>query len=519
MNNSVENPNDPGPDSPILMATIDVGAHAARMLIAQAKKDHSFEVLEDLEQPVPLGANVFKRGRISNKSIRLLCDIFQNFRQKMDEYGIKHYKAITTSAVREASNSDIFLDQIYHASGIKLRIFQGNDCARLDYLTATIDLPAKYGFRKKRMMVADIGTGACQVSVYDKGNINFTETIRIGTLRILDQMTATVTSPGMQELLTPFVSKSFNDLEHISYDLNAETLIAMGSSVRALARLTGQVRKNQKSLCISRRDFKKVFAGATKNSVEELTGKYSISHDMAEAVTPGCLILNYLFQVTGAENLIIPMTSTKDALLKDFIMETFSGGEDYFTEQISSIVKRLAAKYKCLDEYTENVALFSERIFNKLQPLHLLGHKELLLLKLASYLHKSGLFISNRAYHKHSYYLVESSDIPGLSDRQRHLVAAISRYHRKAFPKSSHLEYMSLSVEDRSTVNKLAAILRLACGLANACGQDIKMSIRIHPEVVTMKLDEGTDILMENSFLENDANLFNYVYTRKLVFG
>ena len=79
----------------MLMATIDVGAHSARMLLAEVDlATGDYEALEDLEQPIPLGSNVFQRGRISNKSIRMLCEIFTNFRAKMDEYGVQLYKAI-----------------------------------------------------------------------------------------------------------------------------------------------------------------------------------------------------------------------------------------------------------------------------------------------------------------------------------------------------------------------------------------------------------------------------------------
>lgn len=501
----------------VMMATIDIGAHSVRMLIAQVRPDKTFEVIEFLEQRIPLGSSVFKNGRISNNDINLLCEIFKNFRRKIDEYGIKLYKAIATSAVREASNSDIFIERIKHTSGLNVSIFEGIDGARLDYLSVTRDIPPKYEFAKKRMMIADIGTGACQISLYDKGNISLTETIRVGTLRILEVMPSTISAAGMALALAPFVTKSFSELEHISSSLKVDGLVAMGSSVRALTFFASDVRIKERSVRITRKKFYEIYKSITEKKIEKIVEDHKISPDLAEAVVPCCLILDYLFKLTDAADLIVPVTSTKDALLMDFIHETLSE-EDYFAPQIIAMGRSIAAKYNCDNEYTRRTVKFSEALFKHFKFLHGLGEKEMLLLKLAAYLHKTGLFINNQAYHKHSYYLINSSDIPGISKEERFIVALIARYHRKSMPKTAHMEYVSLAPEKRMVLNKLASMLRLACGLAEVCTDVNDFSVREKDNnTVEIKLNV-TDILYDKSFLDNDAGFFYYVYARKILF-
>ncbi len=118
-----------------LAATIDLGAHSARMLIAEYDPENGkIEPLEELEVLVPLGSDVFRHGRISNPVIRMLCEVFVNFRNKMAEYGVEQYRAIATSAVREAANADILLERVAHFTGIRITIFEGADEAKLDYL-------------------------------------------------------------------------------------------------------------------------------------------------------------------------------------------------------------------------------------------------------------------------------------------------------------------------------------------------------------------------------------------------
>jgi len=505
-------------DGKVLMASIDVGAHSARMLIAEVDLDSgSFEALEDLEQPVPLGSNVFQRGRISNKSIRMLCDIFENFRAKMDEYGVKLYKAIATSAVREAANSEIFIDRVRHETGLKINIFEGGDEARLDYLTVLNDVPKRFGFLSKRSLIADIGTGACQISVFDKSLLCFTETIRLGTLRVLEAMPDSVSGSGLAQFLAPVIGRAFGELEHASNKLEADTVIAMGSSVRALLSLSKRARKASDALSLPKAEFLAISRAAKGMGVEELSAKYSIRTDIAEAVTPCCLIIENLFRITGARELVIPMTSTKYALLKDFINET-ARDKDYFEPQVFEMVKRMAEKYRCANEHTDRVVSLSERLFEKLKTLHGLGRREQLILKIAATLHMAGLFVNNQAYHKHSYYIILNTEIAGLSHDERVIAAHVARYHRKSIPKPQHLEFMALTPQERGVVNKLSSILRLACGLADSCDASRRLLVKIGPESVSIKPEDGSSLLDLDNSLIDDSEHFHYVFARKILF-
>ena len=106
----------------------------------------------------------------------------------MEEYGVTECRAIATSAVREAANAEILIERIYHETGIQLQLYEGADEARLNYLSVIHTLPKKLQFQTKKAMIADIGTGACQISTYDNGSMTFTETLKIGTLRILENI-------------------------------------------------------------------------------------------------------------------------------------------------------------------------------------------------------------------------------------------------------------------------------------------------------------------------------------------
>ena len=57
--------------------------------------------------------------------------------------------------------------------------------------------------------------------------------------------------------------------------------------------------------------------------------------------------------------------------------------------------------------------------------------RDRLLLEVAALLHDIGLFVSLRGHHKHSLYLLEASEIFGLTRDDMPIVANIARYHRR----------------------------------------------------------------------------------------
>ena len=106
------------------------------------------------------------------------------------------------------------------------------------------------------------------------------------------------------------------------------------------------------------------------------------------------------------------------------------------------------------------------RLFDELRDEHGLGDRERLLLQVAALLHDIGIYVSLRAHHKHSQYILAASQIFGLSDDETAIVANIARYHRRgpAAAQPSPLTPRSI-VRTRLIVNKLAAMLRVANAL------------------------------------------------------
>jgi exopolyphosphatase/guanosine-5'-triphosphate,3'-diphosphate pyrophosphatase len=189
-----------------------------------------------------------------------------------------------------------------------------------------------------------------------------------------------------------------------------------------------------------------------------------------------------------------------------------------FARQVLSSADALGQKYRYDRKHGLHVAALSTRIFDLLRDEHGMSDRERLLLEAAGMLHDIGTYVSLRAHHKHTQYLLAASQIFGLSDTETNIVANIARYHRRGLPQKTHLPYVELDQQDRMIVNKLGAILRLANGLDAEHVQNIK-DVRLlkREDAWIFEVEAVGDSTMEIMVATARADMFTEVYGRRVV--
>src|SRR5579872_4109627 len=115
--------------------------------------------------------------------------------------------------------------------------------------------------------------------------------------------------------------------------------------------------------------------------------------------------------------------------------------------------------------HARQVTRLSMQLFEATLPLHKLDEKALRILERAAFLHNAGMVVAVRRHHKISYRLIKDAALPDFTEKERHEIACIARYHRRALPSTSHEEYAVLSRSARKRVSALSALLRVADAL------------------------------------------------------
>jgi exopolyphosphatase/guanosine-5'-triphosphate,3'-diphosphate pyrophosphatase len=245
--------------------------------------------------------------------------------------------------------------------------------------------------------------------------------------------------------------------------------------------------------------------------VADLVTEYKFSDIVAQSLEPCCHMIEHLFEITDAQHMIVPMINTRDALIDDLLRD-IAGEDDPFIPEIISAAESMGERY-CYDAvHARKVADLALHLFDDLSQLHGLPQRCRVLLEVAALLHDVGYFISSKAHHKHSYYLVLNTELPGISSYEQRLIATAVRYHRRSLPKTSHLEYTSLAPDARVTVSKLAAFLRLADALDRAHVSKIRsLRVTFGEDRILLNAVGPEDLTLESWAVEHKADMFREV--------
>jgi exopolyphosphatase/guanosine-5'-triphosphate,3'-diphosphate pyrophosphatase len=173
-----------------IVAAIDMGSHALRMKIAQISSEGKIRTLELLRYPISLGRDTYAMGRVSFKTVDETCEILKGFKNLMADYGVKTYRMIATSAVREAENREYIADQIRLKTGLNIEVISNAEERFLTYKAIRENLPDHEKVRKEGAVIVDIGSGSIEISVYRDGYLAMSQNIKLGSLRIREVLSS-----------------------------------------------------------------------------------------------------------------------------------------------------------------------------------------------------------------------------------------------------------------------------------------------------------------------------------------
>src|SRR5260221_192047 len=141
-----------------------MGASAIRLVVAEMKPGEPMRILEEASRGVLLGKDTFRSGRLGGATVEATLKALEGFRRIMDGYGVVRYRAVATSAVREAVNRDTFLDRVRLRTGIDVEVIDGSEENRLSYLAVREVLREHEALTAGDSGLVEIGGGGARPS-------------------------------------------------------------------------------------------------------------------------------------------------------------------------------------------------------------------------------------------------------------------------------------------------------------------------------------------------------------------
>ncbi len=154
------------------------------------------------------------------------------------------------------------------------------------------------------------------------------------------------------------------------------------------------------------------------------------------------------------------------------------------------------------------------------RPVHNLGAREREWLEFAALLHDIGHSIHFERHHKHSHYLILTADLDGFDPREIEIIAEVARFHRGPPPRSKHLSFAALRSWQQRSVEKLAALLRVANALDRTHATrvvELYASLKGRREVI-IEVMSPFEVDLELQAARHRARLFERLFGRRLTF-
>lgn len=497
-------------------AAIDVGSYDLEMKIFEISGKGGMKQVDDIRYRLDLGSDTYAVGKISYGTVNELCAILKEFQNIMKTYRVSDYKAYGTSAIRETQNTKILLDQIRQRTGIKIDVLSNSEQRFMDYKSIASKTEDFNKILEKGTAIVDIGGGSIQISLFEKGSLIATQNMRLGVLRLQERLNhLNAASSKIESMIDELATAQLSVFKKMYLkDCKIENIIVVDDYLSVV--LQNPVITKERPGVIAAPDYMSFLESVQYRTLPEIAGVLDIPQENAILLFISAVLLKRIVKITDASLLWAPGVTLCDGIAYEYAEQhkIFKVEHD-FEADILSGAENISKRYMGSKKRSETLERIALTIFDSMKRIHGLGRRERLLLQLSARLHDCGKYISMVNLGKCSYNIIMSTEIIGLSHKEREIVANVVKYNHEPFVYYNAAEGESALDEDAYlVVAKLTAILRVANGLDRSHKQKFKdIKTVVKDERLVIQVETAADITLERGLFTKRADFFEEVYS------
>ncbi|MCD8015853.1 MAG: hypothetical protein LUG99_22390 [Lachnospiraceae bacterium] len=266
---------------------------------------------------------------------------------------------------------------------------------------------------------------------------------------------------------------------------------------------------------LTKEQFELVYAELIAHTPDEIAKKYELPSDMTDAIVPSAVICRSLIESFDVDVVWMPGFSLNDGVAYDYgVRMGLITRRHSFDEDILAAARSISKRYKTGQAHIRNIGDIAVEIFDHMKKVHGLGQRERLLLQIAVILHSCGKFISLTDVSDCAYNIILATEIIGLSQEERAIVAYTVKYNTSRFIYYDELETRTdLDEKEYMTVAKLTAILRIANSLDRTHKQkcsNVTVTLKEHELKIAVASQE--DLSLERGAFDEKVDFFEEVF-------
>lgn len=295
------------------VAAIDCGTNTIRLLIADVDGHNFREVHRDM-RVVRLGQGVDKSKAFAPEAIERTLQATAEYAAVIRSKGVEKIRFCATSATRDATNRDLFIDGVVNILGVLPEVIPGVEEAALSFLGAT----KEFGQELAPFLVVDIGGGSTEF-VLGATDVQSAISVNIGCVRMSERHL--ISQPPTEQQIaqaTVDIDQAIFEAGHVVDFAAAQTLIAVaGTATTVAAAALGVSEYDRYAIHLARipaqrvHEISAMFSSMNRTEIAALGYMHP---GRVDVITSGALILSRVMAITGAAEFVASESDILDGI-------------------------------------------------------------------------------------------------------------------------------------------------------------------------------------------------------------
>ncbi|MDP3580932.1 MAG: hypothetical protein Q8S39_03285 [Ignavibacteria bacterium] len=303
------------------IAALDLGSNSFHILIAKVKAGEINFVYREKRLMRVLGEDSQQNFIIPPNKISEATDLIKYYKSVAEKYSAEIF-AVATSAIREASNRNNFIEEVLNQTGINIRIVSGDEEAELALLSLQYSieqLPSRY-------LLFDLGGGSTEFIFVENSEIVKKFSLPIGAVRYTNKFSTRHDSNiDLVEDLTALTKKEITHVKEFASYFHFEKCYGMGGTVSAISMMIEKsVFKHDvkyellRNYAFSINELEKVISFvAIAKSIVEKKKIAGLEENRADIITAGLLIVKTFIEELSIDEITFAWTGLREGIIMD----------------------------------------------------------------------------------------------------------------------------------------------------------------------------------------------------------
>ncbi len=295
------------------VAAIDCGTNSIRLLIADIDSSNFREIYRTMEI-VRLGQGVDQNKAFHPDAIARTLAAVDLFAQEISKRGVEHIRFCATSATRDATNRELFIDGVKKRLGVEPEVISGEEEARLSFIGAT----KEFAQSDAPFLVVDIGGGSTEF-VYGHSDVEFAKSVNIGCVRMTERNIHS-DPPKAEEIENARrdIQEAIAVADSVVPITQAKTLIAVAGTATSVAASALNLEIYDRQLIhlshVSAEQTHHVAITFAAMNAEERSHVGFLHPGRADVFAAGSLVLSEIMKATGAKEFVASEADILDGI-------------------------------------------------------------------------------------------------------------------------------------------------------------------------------------------------------------